>query len=67
MCFLTKIVSFFMSIALAMTGWIGSVPYHTLRVNRYDTHQVNEGFGTSAAWWAQDVSDEAEAERIASA
>ena len=65
MHFLAKIISFFMSIALAMTGWIGSMPQHTLKVNRYDTHQVNEGFGTSSAWWAQDVSDEAEAERIA--
>ena len=65
MHFLAKIISFFMSIALAMTGWIGSLPQHTLKVNRYDIHQVNEGFGTSAAWWAQDVSDEAEAERIA--
>ena len=65
MDFLTRIISFFMSIALAMTGWIGSVPQHTLKVNRYDTHQINEGFGTSSAWWAQDVSDETEAERIA--
>ena len=25
MCLLTKIISFFMSIALALTGWIGAV------------------------------------------
>ena len=60
-----KIMSFFLSVALALTGWIGSVPQHTLKINRYDTHQTNEGFGASSAWWAQDVSDEAEAERIA--
>lgn len=65
MHFFTRIISFFLSIVLAMTGWIGSMPQHTLKVNRYETHQINEGFGTSAAWWAQDVSDEAEAERIA--
>ena len=61
----TRILYFFMSVALAATGWIGTVPQHTLRVNRYDIHQIHEGFGTSAAWWAQDVSDEAEAEQIA--
>ena len=65
MHFFTKIISFFLSIVLAMTGWIGYMPQHTLKVNRYDAHQTNDGFGTSSAWWAQEVSDEAEAERIA--
>ncbi|MBQ6165418.1 MAG: hypothetical protein IJK23_13180 [Clostridia bacterium] len=65
MSFLAKIVAFFMSIAIALTGWVGYLPQHTLKVNQYDTHQTNEGFGTSGAWWAQDVADEAEAERIA--
>ena len=62
---ITRIIIFFLSFALTITGWVGKMPIHTLQVNKRETYQTNEGFGTSAAWWAQDVSDEAEAERIA--
>ena len=60
-----KILSFWMSLMLTITGWFGTMPAHTLQVNKSETYQTNEGFGTSAAWWAQNIEDEAEAEKIA--
>ena len=65
MTILVKLISLWMSLMLTITGWFGTMPLHTLQVNKTETYQTNEGFGTSAAWWAQNVDDEAEAERIA--
>lgn len=65
MSFFTKFITFFLSMILTVTGWVGSKPIHTLQVNAHETYQTNEGFGTSAAWWAQNVDDEALAEQIA--
>ena len=65
MSILTRIMTFMLSIMLTITGWVGKMPVHTLQINRWETYQTNEGFGTSAAWWAQNIEDEAEAERIA--
>ena len=65
MSLITKLITFFLSIALTMTGWVGKMPVHTLQINPFETYQTNEGFGTSAAWWAQNIEDLSEAERIA--
>ena len=65
MSFFTKFITFFLSMILTVTGWVGSKPVHTLQVNAHERYQTNEGFGTSAAWWAQNVDDEALAEQIA--
>lgn len=65
MTFYVKIISFLMSLMLTITGWFGTMPIHTLQIIKAETYQTNEGFGTSAAWWAQNVDDEAEAEQIA--
>jgi O-glycosyl hydrolase len=37
----------------------------TIGVNRYMTHQTFESFGTSTAWWAQNVDSDADAQQIA--
>ena len=65
MSILTRIMTFMLSMMLTITGWVGKMPVHTLQINRWETYQTNEGFGTSAAWWAQNIEDEAEDERIA--
>ena len=65
MSFYTKFVTFILSMILTVTGWAGRLPAHTLQINAHETYQTNEGFGTSAAWWAQNVTDAAQAEQIA--
>ncbi len=37
----------------------------SIGVNRYETHQTFETFGTSSCWWSQTVSDEETAREIA--
>ena len=65
MSFYTKFITFIMSMILTVTGWVGKTPVHTLQVNPHETYQTNEGFGTSSAWWAQNITDETQAEEIA--
>ena len=65
MSFYTKFITFIMSMILTVTGWVGKTPVHTLQINNHESFQTNEGFGTSAAWWAQNITDETQAEEIA--
>ncbi len=37
----------------------------TIGVNKYETHQTFETFGTSSCWWSQTISDEETAREIA--
>ncbi len=37
----------------------------TIGINKYETHQTFETFGTSSCWWSQTVSDEETAREIA--
>ncbi len=60
--FLALILSFFQLISFNVIR-IGKT--RTIGVNRYVTYQTFESFGTSAAWWAQNVEDEETAEEIA--
>ena len=65
MGFISKIITFFLSVHLTVAGWFGLTPQQTLRVNMGEKYQIHEGFGTSSAWWAQNISDEALAQKIA--
>ena len=60
-----KILAFFMSLSLTVTGWFGLLPKHTLLADTGAVYQTNEGFGTSSAWWAQTIGDEETAREIA--
>ena len=64
--FLIKVLTFFMTLNLTVSAWFGTTPVQTLRANVTESYQMQEGFGTSSAWWAQNIDDEALAGEIAS-
>ncbi len=62
---LMKAISYFLTLNLTVAGWFGLLPQQTLRADVSKQYQIHEGFGTSTAWWAQTVDDEALARNIA--
>lgn len=61
----SKLISFLLSVILTISGWFCSLPAHTLRADKSLRYQTHEGFGTSSAWWAQQIDDASQAEEIA--
>ncbi|MCR5040942.1 MAG: hypothetical protein K6C36_02440 [Clostridia bacterium] len=60
--YIALILSFFTTLSFDLVT-VGKS--EAVGVNRYETYQTIESFGTSSAWWAQTIDDEATARRIA--
>ena len=61
-----KIISFLMAIIQFCLMWCtGLTGRHEILIDRTETYQTFEEFGTSSCWWAQTIEDDAMADEIA--
>ncbi|MBQ7957251.1 MAG: hypothetical protein IJ279_04360 [Clostridia bacterium] len=61
-----KIISFFLAIIQFCFMWCMSLTgRHEILIDRTETYQTFEEFGTSSCWWAQTIEDENMADEIA--
>ena len=65
MSMITKIVSLILSFTQMLCVLIEIPRPHTIGVDTAVRYQTSEGFGTSAAWWAQHIDDDSTAKEIA--
>ena len=62
MKYICIILAFFQAVTFSV---FTSDKTQTIGVNRYETHQTFETFGTSSCWWSQTIDDEETAREIA--
>lgn len=56
---------FVFTVIQTVSGWIGVPPKHIIRIDKSQSFQTMEGFGTSSAWWAQTIENRETADLIA--